>query len=173
MSARRHTKLGRAGVLAAVGVAVLWFVFLRPAFLGGPATYIVVSGESMLPSLRSGDFVLAVKSRAYRTGDVVAFRVPRGDPGGGTLVIHRVVGASARDGYVLKGDNREFRDPWMPRGSEIAGKPLVTIPRLGLLFAFLRAPLGLAAVAGLLTFLLVAGGSRQKGGVAQTILARS
>jgi signal peptidase len=160
-------------MIAALGIAALWFVFLRPASLGGPATYIIVSGESMLPSLRAGDFVLAVKDRAYRTGDVVAFRVPRADPGGGTLVIHRVVGGSARDGFVIKGDNRQFRDPWMPKGREIAGKPLVTIPRLGLLFVFLRAPLGLAGMAGLLTFLLVARGSRKQAGPAPTILARA
>jgi signal peptidase len=170
---RRHHVARRAGLIVALGVAALWFLFLRPASLGGPATYIIVSGESMLPSLRAGDFVVAAKTASYRTGDVVVFRVPRGQPGGGTPIIHRIVAGSAAGGYVLRGDNREFRDPWMPTGAEIEGKSVLTIPRLGLLLVFLRAPLGLATVAGLLTFLFVAGGGREKTRAGPTILGRA
>lgn len=162
----------RCAVALGLVFAALWFLFLRPASLGGPATYVIVSGESMLPSLNSGDLVLAVESRSYRTGDVVVFRVPRGQPGEGTPIIHRIVGGSAGGGLVLQGDNREFRDPWLPRAAELEGRAVLTVPRLGLLLAFLRAPLGLAAAAALFTFLLAAGDGPRRG-PRPTILARA
>ena len=155
-----------------MAVAVLWFVFLRPVSLGGPATYVIVAGDSMLPDLRTGDLVLAVRAGSYRAGDVAAYRVPPGEIGAGTLIIHRIVDGSAAQGYVLKGDNRQFRDPWSPRDGEIAGKQVLVVPRVGLALAFLRTPLGLASVAGLLAFALV-GGTAAPARPRPTVLARA
>lgn len=163
----------RVGLGLALVLAALWFVFLRPAPLGGPGTYVIVSGESMLPSLHTGDLVVALKARSYDRGDVVVFRVPRGTPGGGTPVIHRIVSGSTGGGFVLRGDNRQFRDPWLPTAAELDGKAVFTVPKVGLVLAFLHAPLGLALAAGLFTFLLVAGEGRQRRGPRPTILARA
>ena len=48
-----------ATLLVALGVAAFWFVVLRPQAIGGPASYVLVSGHSMLPTLRDGDVLLA------------------------------------------------------------------------------------------------------------------
>jgi signal peptidase I len=161
MTITRH-RLSRGGLLALTVVLIAtWALFLRPQLLGGPAAYVIVSGASMEPELAHGDLVLATKRDSYRVDDVIAYRVPKGEAGEGAVVIHRVVGGSASEGYVTKGDNREGRDLWRPRPSDALGSVSFRVPRAGLLFATLRTPLGLATIAGLTTFLFVSAGRRR------------
>jgi signal peptidase I len=159
----RHPHLARGAIMAlTIALVVAWAVFLRPQLLGGPAAYVIVSGASMEPNLAHGDLVLATKKISYRTGDVIAYQVPKGEPGAGALVIHRVVGGSDGAGYLTKGDNRRGRDLWRPRPSDVVGSVSMTVPRAGLIFASMRTPLGLAAFAGLAVFLFVSAGQRRE-----------
>src|SRR5207244_2652665 len=96
-----------AVVLAAMGV---WFVALRPQALGGPADYVMVAGTSMLPTLRTGDVVVVRPQASYHAGDVIAYRVPKGDPAAGGRIIHRIVSGSGDRGYTGQGDNRKTAD---------------------------------------------------------------
>lgn len=141
-----------------VGLALAagWLLFLLPASLGGSAAYVIVSGTSMQPTLHTGDLVVLREQSAYEVGDIVSYRVPEGDPGAGSTVIHRVVGGDAESGYVLKGDNRDTVDMWRPRPDDVAGRQLVAAPYAGRVLAFLRSTLGLALLGGLLTTGLVA-----------------
>jgi signal peptidase I len=103
-------------VFAVVLVAVVsvWWVALRPtAFLGGPATFITVKGTSMLPTLKTGDFVLAEAQPTYRVGDLVVYRMPKGQIGAGDDLIHRIVAGNATTGFTLKGDSNPAPDPWI------------------------------------------------------------
>jgi signal peptidase I len=124
---------------------------------------VIVSGESMEPALEAGDLVVTVRKRGYDVGDVIAYRIPDGEPGAGVLVIHRIVGGSAGAGYITQGDNREGRDPWRPRPHDVVGTEAVSVPRVGLGLAHVRTPLGLAVLAGVVTGLLVLGGSNTTG----------
>ena len=146
----------------ALALMVAWLLLLRPQLLGGPAAYVIVSGASMEPALAHGDLVVATKKDSYRAGDVVAYRVPKGEPGEGALVIHRIVGGSARVGYLTKGDNRKGRDLWQPRPSDVLGSESVRVPRAGLLLSFMQTPMGLAMLAGLATFLFVSAGRKRE-----------
>jgi signal peptidase I len=145
--ARRHWRVIAIGVLAAGLFATL------SGFGGSPVRVVVVAGESMEPTLSSGDVVLTLRGPTYGPGDVVAYQVPAGDPGGGTVVIHRIV-RSTPDGFLLQGDNNDGLDPWSPTAREIVGERVLTIPKLGLAVAFLRSALGLAVLAALVTFLV-------------------
>jgi len=83
--------------LQSFGVVVLLAALLRIFFFSS----FVMSGESMLPSVWTGDFLLGTKwglSRVVR-GDVVVLRCPAGRD---KLCLKRVVG--------LPGDRVEFRD---------------------------------------------------------------
>ena len=142
--------------VAFVALAVAWALLLRPQALGGPAAYVIVSGKSMEPSLKNGDLVVAQKKTSYSVGDVVAYRIPKGEPGADALVIHRITGGSARAGYVLQGDNRKGEDLWRPKPRDIAGDMRVRLPRAGLLFTSVRTPLGMAVFAGLVAFFFIA-----------------
>jgi len=153
-----------AGWAVVLAVVAAWAIFLRPAFLGGPATYVIVAGHSMEPTLHAGDLVLAQRQRTYRRGDVIAYRIMKNQAGAGTLVIHRIVGGSARDGYVTRGDNRNYRDPWRPKPADIAGKMNVHAPRLGMLPVFSHTAIGIALIAALAGFLVLCGGTRARRG---------
>lgn len=140
--------------LAAAGAAAFAVLY---GIVDGPARHVVVAGDSMLPALRSGDVVVTLRQAEYRVGDVVAYRVPEGEPGAGIVVIHRVVRITPK-GLLLKGDNNDGLDPWTPSGADVLGREALVVPRLGLAIALLRSTLGLALVAGLVTFLVALGG---------------
>jgi hypothetical protein len=108
-------------------------------------------------TLRDGDLVIARRQSTYDVGDIVAYRVPKGDLGEGTMVIHRIVGGSGSDGYLAQGDNNPGQDPWHPRDPDVVGKLFVHVPRVGLLLTFFQTTLGLALLAGLASAVWAAG----------------
>jgi len=135
-------------VLLFVGIPILLTV--SPAVFGGQTGWTVVVGESMLPNLHPGDLVVTHAQDDYDIGDVVVYAIPKGQAGAGVMVIHRVVGGNDTEGYLTLGDNREYRDPWRPTSSDVAGKHWRTIPQAGVAMAWLRSPLaiGLAMSVG-------------------------
>lgn len=137
------------------GLAVGWALFLRPASMGGPAGYVIVSGESMEPMLHTGDLAVVRQQPEYAVGDVVAYRIPKQDVGGGMLVIHRVIGGDADDGYILQGDNRETQDMWRPVRGDIVGSLRWYLPHAGTGLFLLKTPLVIAGVIGFLGFWFV------------------
>lgn len=155
----RPTLLNLLWLLPVVGLAVAWFFLLRPDFMGGPAAYIIVSGESMKPGLSSGDLAVMRRQSEYGPGDVVVFGV-----GGGGAVIHRIVDGNAEEGFVTQGDNLERPDLWRPTPDEIGGKMWFSIPAGGRLITLLQNPFVLATLAGLLAVFSVAGGGGRKSG---------
>lgn len=136
-----------------------WWAFLRPSTLGGPLTLVTVTGVSMEPGFHTGDLAVMREVDRYRKGEVVAFRseaVP-GKPG--AYVIHRVVGGGAESGYVTRGDNNDWNDPWRPTADEVTGKLWFAVPGFGSAVRWLGQPLHLAALfAGLAASLTMLGG---------------
>jgi signal peptidase I len=150
---RPHRAL-ELGVAAALLAA--WFLTLAPTSIGGPATYVVIRGESMLPTFEGGDLVLVRSADAYGAGDVVAYRVPAGEPGEGLIVIHRIVQGDPVTGFVFLGDNNPAPDPWRPRTGDLVGTAWVRIPYAGRVVALLHQPAVLGALAASLVVLLFA-----------------
>ncbi len=135
--------------LALVGLLLVaggWFVFLRPASLGGTTTWIVVRGDSMLPTYETGDLIVFRAAPSYGIGDAVAYRVPAAELGAGRVVMHRIIGGDA-DGFVLKGDNNPVPDPWHPRIDDVVGSVWLVGPQLGRPIMLLRQPAIAAALA--------------------------
>jgi len=146
-------RIARALELAiGLGLVLAWAVTLRPASLGGPATYVVIRGDSMLPGYHSGDLVILQAATAYGPGDAVGYRVPEGEVGAGHVVVHRIVGGDAAQGFTVEGDNNPTPDPWLPRPGDVAGKVWMWIPDLGRIVTFAHQP----AVAGALAVSLLA-----------------
>lgn len=136
-----------AGWLLLAVIVVVWAFALRPTQLGGPATYIVVSGNSMEPTMSDGDLVMLRERPGYDIGDIITFEVPAGEPGGGTLVIHRVVDTDG-DTFVPQGDNRDKVDDWRPTRETIRGSLFLHVPRGGEILMTALQPTLLAALAG-------------------------
>src|SRR5438034_11407927 len=99
-----------AGIALLLLVCIFWAQFLRPQALGGNAGYVLVSGQSMEPRYHTGDMVLVERHSSYRVGEVIAYRVPKGDPMAGSQVIHRIIGGDGVHGFGRQGDNRTGAD---------------------------------------------------------------
>ncbi len=146
-------------LLLTIAAFVGWYLVFAPTTIGGPASYVWVSGTSMEPTLVGGDFVILRRSEAYAVGDIVAYRVPSGEPGAGILVIHRIIGGSAADGFVMQGDNKSQPDPWRPTPSDIVGSQWLSVAGGSKYVGMLRAPAVVGSLAaGLVVFMIMAGG---------------
>lgn len=152
LALRRAVRFGGWALMAAIVVA--WALLFRPQFLGGPAAYVMVSGMSMEPTLHNGDLVIAHRHERYRVGDKVVYRVPKGDTGAGSLIIHRIVGGSAASGWIVKGDNKDIPDLWRPKGDEVVGSMWASVPGAGTLLAYAMSPFALAMICTLLALFI-------------------
>ena len=148
MSVRRALRRAwHALGLATLGlVLVFWVLVLRPTSLGGPTSYIIIRGSSMVPTYASGDLVIVRTAGVYHEGDVVAYRVPDGEIGAGLTVIHRIVGVGP-DGFFMRGDNNASVDPWTPLPGNILGEAWVSVPGFGRVLGIIHDPVMLAALA--------------------------
>jgi signal peptidase I len=123
--------------------------------MGGNAGYVLVSGHSMLPRYKTGDLVLVEHHASYHKGQVIAYRVPKGDPMAGAQVIHRIIGGDAKHGFIVKGDNRTAPDVWHPKPGDIVGAKAIRFPDAIVVLQFLRAPIFLALLAACFVFVHV------------------
>jgi signal peptidase I len=144
-----------ASIAIVVLVCLFWAQYLRPQSLGGRASYVLVSGESMLPHYKTGDLVLVERQSSYKPGDVIAYQVPKGDAMAGAQVIHRIVSGDAKHGFVVQGDNRTAADVWRPKGSDIVGAKALRIPHAIVILQYLRSPIFLAILAACFAFVHV------------------
>ena len=125
-----------SGVILFLAVAVLFL----PDVLGGRASYIIVSGESMEPRYETMDLVVMRRTGAYAPGDLITYRIPEGDAGAGHQVIHRVVGGNGTSGYVTQGDNKANPDLWHPTDVDVVGEEWFGLPGVGRWLLWLRQP---------------------------------
>jgi signal peptidase I len=144
-----------AGIALVVLACLFWGHNLRPQWLGGRAAYVLVSGKSMLPRYHTGDLVLVEKQPSYHRGQLIAYRVPKGDPLAGAQVIHRIIGGDAKHGFIVKGDNRTAPDVWRPKPGDIVGAKALRVPNAILILQFFRTPLFLALLAACFVFVQV------------------
>ncbi len=151
-----------AGIAIVVVAFLFWAQYLRPQSLGGNAGYVLVSGQSMEPRYHTGDLVLVEQRHTYHAGEVIAYRVPKGDAMAGAQVIHRIIGGDARHGFVVRGDNRTAPDVWRPRARDIVGAKVLRLPDAIVVLQYLRAPLFLALLAAAFVFVHVLAGGRSK-----------
>jgi signal peptidase I len=110
----------------------------------------------MEPTMHFGDLVVIRTESHYQVGEVIAYQVPDGQVGAGVTVIHRIVGGDPHSGYVTRGDNNHYNDPWRPHLTNIVGTRWARLPGVANLFSQLRGPIPLAAFAALLTMLTAA-----------------
>ena len=142
-----------------IALVAAWFL-IWPTSLGGPMTYVMVSGPSMEPLYESGDFIVARERSAYDVDDVVVFASPKGN------VVHRIVDGDAADGFVTQGDNNPVMDPWRTTPDDILGEVVLAVPGMGswVLAArtWLLTPPMPYAIAGFVFVLIVFGGKKPR-----------
>ena len=154
--------LNGLAVAALLMVAAGWFAFLRPATLGGTTTWIIVRGDSMVPTYQTGDLIVFKAAPSYAVGDVVAYHVPAGELGAGRIIMHRIIGGDA-DGLLLKGDNNPVADPWHPLAGDVVGSVWFVGPQLGRPIMVLHQPAIIGALAASVMVVVVLGRKPSQG----------
>lgn len=133
----RRTLFRRLGQVAGWAALVGFIVLLWPSHLGGCTTLTIVTGHSMEPTLQPGDLAIA-RCGEPQIGDVVAYRpFPDKTP----VVIHRITGGDAANGWLLQGDNNHFVDPFKPVAAQVKGVMVASVPTIGAVLSFLASPL--------------------------------
>src|SRR5437660_3406765 len=148
----------------ALVAALGWFCL--PQSVGGRADWVMVSGTSMLPRLHTGDLVLVEHQSSYHAGEVVAYRVPKGQVGAGHVVIHRIIGGNGTKGSTIKGDNRTAPDLWYPTNHDVIGAKSLRIPDAWFVLRVFHMPVLLGLFAAFGVFFWIAFGD--DGGTAAT-----
>ena len=102
--------------------------------------YVIVSG-SMEPIIKVRDAVLVkrVPEENIKVGDVITYE-SRDESFYGILITHRVVGIKEENGqkiYITKGDHNQTIDRLPVNGSQIYGKVIMRIPKIGYIKYFL------------------------------------
>jgi len=152
--------LAKLATLACVIATCLWFGL--PQSLGGRADWVMVSGTSMLPRFHTGDLVLVEHRSSYHVGQVVAYRVPKGQVGAGHVVIHRIIGGNGTKGWTMKGDNRTARDLWYPTNHDVIGAKTLRIPDAWFVLRVFHMPVLLALFAAFGAFFWIAFGAEEE-----------
>ena len=105
--------------------------------LGGVRQALVLTG-SMAPTVMAGDLILFREQILYQTGDIVTYL------DGARLVTHRIVTVQP-DHMITQGDANNVADNPISH-SQILGKMIFRLPRIGALAWFLKTPAGMASV---------------------------
>jgi signal peptidase I len=166
MTVMSHFSVRRVvAFLIFAAVAVVGWLLLGPAQLGGPARYAIIDGTSMVPTLVDGDLAIVRAEGEPRKGEIVLYH----DPRLGVDVLHRIVRETRGGRFVMKGDNNDYLDDARPTADELGGTLWFTVPYLGAGVEWLRQPLH-AAIA---VFVLVALGFAGGGGATHRRRART
>lgn len=153
-----HARLRRLvlGVLGICGLLIAWGLF-APTAIGGPASFVVTDGTSMLPHFVANGLVVTRTEDHYCVGEVVAYHNKQLK----AVVMHRIV---ARDGnrFVFKGDNNDFRDQYHPTKADLVGKEWIYLPGAGRYLLWLRNPATFAIIIGLMALVSFRPDSRSR-----------
>jgi len=96
---------------------ILIFFFAAPLLLRTPVPFIRIKSDSMLPVLKTGDFVITSNIQDVQVGDIIAFY----NPIQGRIIVHRAIDKED-DCFMTKGDNAQTADFFRPCKSQILGK---------------------------------------------------
>jgi signal peptidase I len=136
-------------VFALLAVVGAWWLTLAPRSIGGPGTYVVVSGKSMLPLLHSGDLVIAHQQSQYHLGEVVVVSIDGGE------VIHRLWAGNAKLGWTTKGINKLTPDLWTIPNKDVLGTKWLVVPNAGGWVRWAGTATGRSALAAALALFVV------------------
>jgi len=120
--------------VASAAFLVAWWFTLGPVALGGPATFVVVDGQSMEPVYAVGDLVVARARAEHVPGDIAVFFAPDRR----RYVIHRLEQRTDDGSWLTIGDNNDRRDSWTVPDEAILGTEWFVLPRVGLVLFWVQ-----------------------------------
>lgn len=112
-------------------------LFLWPSFLGGSTDFLIVEGNSMLPTILPGSFVITKHENTYKVNDIVAYYLRAS--GQEKLVVHRII-EDTENGFRIQGDNNPKPDVGLFKEDRILGKVTLVVPYVGYALQLVRNP---------------------------------
>lgn len=109
-------------VMVIICVIVYFLMFLKTKTILNHNFY-VVNGDSMYPTLKNEDFLIARKTTSVNVGDIICFEQNE------KLIVHRIVYKNG-DEIITKGDFNEFQDEKIST-SQIKGKVVYRSTAIG------------------------------------------
>jgi signal peptidase len=150
-SGARRIRDAAGWVLVAAVIFLAW-----PAQLGGHLSLVVVSGHSMDGTYRTGDLLFAWPETHNDVGDIIVYKIPKGEPASGLRVVHRII--EEKDGrLIVQGDNNDSPDFWQPTATDVVGQPFFRLRAGGLALKWLLSPIALALLCGVCVYWVVVG----------------
>ena len=128
-------------------------IYFWPASLGGDTTFMMVQGNSMLPTILPGSVVVAKAAPEYNVGDIIAYT--QRDGSASKIIVHRILENDHRGRLVIQGDNNPSPDAGFPTDRDILGTVLFSTPYVGDIISLFKNPLFMAVAAGLLFFIQI------------------
>ena len=144
-----------------IGIALIPLViYLWPAALGGDTQFLLVQGQSMLPTIEPGSFVVIKKQDSYEVGDIVSYSTSIQSEFQGRNVVHRIMEVKPT-GFIIKGDNNQKNDPSIVKQEQIMGEVVFFTPFAGYILLIMRNPL-IMIVLAVATFMMQFGRKKKK-----------
>jgi signal peptidase len=137
-------------VLAVVGAAIYVAASGGQSTIFGYSFEVVASG-SMSPTISTGDLIVVREESTYAQGDVVTYR-----DSSGSLITHRIVGATDDGQFTTKGDANNVADNATVAPSQIVGELVLDIPGGEAIVDFARQPIVLGVFVFALVLLILA-----------------
>lgn len=131
--------------------AVVAVLLIVPMIMG--CKNMAVLSGSMEPGIPVGSvvFVKETDVNSIEAGDIITYRLS-----GETMVTHRVVTVDQENQqFITKGDANETEDANPVAFSDVVGKEWFHVPLLGYLSIYIKTPLGIVAVCGVLIVLIL------------------
>lgn len=156
MKTTENKKISAGSIISFVWRILLGIIIAILVFVAGSLAYdkyvkkspipsvfgkslLIIATPSMTGSVEAGDAIIIKKSDSYGVGDVITY-FPAAET---TSVTHRIVRIEG-DKYYAKGDANESEDPDPIFASQIAGKMVGRIPKIGIVIEWLRTWQGIA-----------------------------
>lgn len=118
-------------------ISVPFLIYFWPLSFGGDTEFLIVQGNSMLPTIKDGSLVITKKQPSYEIEDIVSFTLKEGSIQ--RIVVHRIIDET-EEGFKIKGDNNAKKDTGFWTEKDIHGKVLFATPYFGELLQYLRNP---------------------------------
>ena len=136
-------------------------IYLWPVALGGDTQFLLVEGQSMLPTIEPGSFVVLKAQESYEVGDIVGYTTPQQSVFQGRNVVHRIIEDKDDRGFLIQGDNNPKPDPGLVPEDRIMGEVILFTPFFGYVLLIMRNPLVMIVLA-VATFMMQFGRKKKK-----------
>ena len=137
----------RLKIIALVVILPL-LIFLWPSAAGGKTDFFIVQGQSMLPTILPGSFIITQQEPTYEVDDVIAFNYVHEKAR--QIVVHRIIEYDPVDqDFIMQGDNNPKPDAGTYTQEDIIGEVKFVIPFFGDALSLMRNPVILVALLGI------------------------